>query len=102
MQTRRGRVWMAMATVMALAGALLGAACSDDKNAACDPATRSYCLDSLDNLGSRACADVATDQMCVGAQWVCPAGTVPQDECDCQGPPPATGCTCTATGWTCP
>ena len=91
-----------MAMAMVMAGAVLGAACNDDKNTACDPASRSYCLDALDNLGAVACADVAKNQRCVGTQWVCPSGTVPQDECDCQGPPPGTGCTCTTTGWSCP
>jgi hypothetical protein len=90
-----------MALAMVLAGAVLGAACDDNNNAACDPATRSYCLDPLDNLGAVACGDVATGQMCTGTQWVCPSGTVPQDECDCKGPPPGT-CTCTTTGWSCP
>jgi hypothetical protein len=81
-----------------LAVALLGAACDDDKNNACDPATRSACLD---DLGNGACADVAWDPTCVSGQWTCPAGRVLQSQCHCQGPPPGAGCTC-ASGWQCP
>jgi len=83
---------------MVVAGALFGAGCGDSKNTACDPAARPTCLDGVSN---GACADVAHNPTCAGTQWVCPSGTIPQDECACLGPPPG-ACTCTTTGWSCP
>jgi hypothetical protein len=91
----RNRYWR----VIVLAAALLGAACGDDKNDACAPSSHFYCLD---NLGNGVCADVAREPMCIGSQWVCPAGTAPEDDCDCKGAAPGSGCTCTTTGWNCP
>ena len=81
--------------------AFLGTACNDDKT--CDPAARPLCINSL---GDGHCADVAQNPVCNDAQWSCPAGSVPQQECLCTGPQPAAGCTCSGAsvdeGWSCP
>ncbi|MFO0605387.1 MAG: hypothetical protein U0324_19560 [Polyangiales bacterium] len=49
-----------------------------------------------------ACGDVVTAPTCVRGAWTCPAGQVFITQCACTGRPPASSCTCTPSGWSCP
>jgi hypothetical protein len=46
------------------------------------------------------CGDTFVAQVCTRGAWACPPGTLPAAECRCYGSRP--GCTCGASGWTCP
>lgn len=35
--------------------------------------------------GYNACYDVGTEAVCVAGEWKCPEGSVPEEECDCEG-----------------
>jgi hypothetical protein len=56
----------------------------------------------INDRGNGECSDTTEPAICSNAQWSCPAGTLEESTCVCLGPPPAVGCSCTATGWSCP
>ncbi|MFO0559914.1 MAG: hypothetical protein U0269_17980 [Polyangiales bacterium] len=48
-----------------------------------------------------ACGDTLTPPTCSNGEWTCGAGMVFVTSCACVGRPPASTCTCTASGWRC-
>jgi hypothetical protein len=80
---------MRLLRVVGLAAAFFGfGGCSSDGASQCAGAPSSNCV--LLIVGSaegnyNACYDVATQTVCEAGQWKCPAGSVPVEQCDCEG-----------------
>lgn len=79
------------------ASAVIDASMSSDGNAGCVGRPAPCATGTVGG----ACGDTLTPPMCSNGEWTCGPGMVFVTSCACVGRPPASTCTCTASGWRC-